>query len=200
MWVALEGVLLMIIWNHPTNYIEQYNNTVSESDCERIINWYNKNPSKHSDNIEGKNSMDVWLKFHKRELPSIIIGQALEKCIEKYKKRYTFLNEKICFSKCADGYNIQKYEEGEGYFSKHCEVDGPSYSISRMLVWMLYLNNAKSGTRFYYPDQTQNKVVNAKRGRMVLWPAYWTHPHSGVTPNKGAKYIATGWYTFEDNN
>ena len=62
---------------------------------------------------------------------------------------------------------------------------------------MLYLNNAKSGTRFYYPDLIQNKVVNAKRGRIVIWPAYWTHPHSGVTPNKGDKYIATGWYIFQ---
>ena len=36
----------------------------------------------------GKSYLTREILFHKRELPSIIIGQALEKCIEKYKKRY----------------------------------------------------------------------------------------------------------------
>ena len=191
----------MILWNRPINYIEQYNNAVSEIDCERIIDWYNKNPSEYYqyDNSKGKRSTDACLEFHKRELPSIIIGQALKECIEKYKKRYRFVNEKLYAWNCDDRYNIQKYEEGEGYFSKHCEVSDLE-GASRILVWMLYLNNAKSGTRFYYPDLIRNKVVNAKRGRIVIWPAYWTHPHSGVTPNKGEKYIATGWYTFKEDN
>ena len=190
----------MTIWNRPTNFIGQYDNTVSPKDCDRIIDWFNKNPSRwenEKDNITIKHSIDLNLEFHKREFVSIIIGQALEECLEKYKKRYTFLNERLAFWKCDDHYNIQKYEEGGGYFSKHCEVGGPGEVTSRILVWMLYLNNAKSGTRFYYPDLIQNKVVNAKRGRIVIWPAYWTHPHSGVTPNKGDKYIATGWYIFQ---
>ena len=29
-----------------------------------------------------------------------------------------------------------------------------------------------------------------------MWPAYWTHPHKGVTPNVGDKYIATGWLNY----
>ena len=26
-----------------------------------------------------------------------------------------------------------------------------------------------------------------------MWSAGWTHPHKGVTPNVGDKYIVTGW-------
>jgi prolyl 4-hydroxylase len=85
-------------------------------------------------------------------------------------------------------YNLQKYEEGEGFFSLHNEQSG-SYPY-RLLAWMVYLNDATSGTEFPYQEMT----VTPKEGRTVIWPAGWTHPHKGVTPNKGTKYIATGWF------
>ena len=85
-------------------------------------------------------------------------------------------------------YNLQKYEEGEGFFSLHNEQSG-SYPY-RLLAWMVYLNDAKSGTEFPY----QEMIVEPKEGRTVIWPAGWTHPHKGVTPNEGTKYIATGWF------
>ena len=46
-------------------------------------------------------------------------------------------------------------------------------------------------------SQCQNKISEAKAGRLVIWPSAWSHPHKGVTPNKGLKYIATGWYCFD---
>ena len=59
------------------------------------------------------------------------------------------------------------------------------------MAWMFYLNDAKSGTEFmHFP------TINARRGRLVIWPAFWTHTHKGVIPNKGVKYIITGWVSF----
>ena len=86
---------------------------------------------------------------------------------------------------------MQRYDGNkEGYFSLHNEQSG-MYPY-RMLVWMIYLNDAKSGTEFPY----QNKTITPKTGRTVIWPASWTHPHKGVTPNIGIKYIATGWFYY----
>ena len=91
----------------------------------------------------------------------------------------------------APHYNIQKYNgENEGFFTLHNEDSG-SHPY-RMLVWMMYLNDAKSGTEFPY----QNKTITPKVGRTVIWPAGWTHPHKGVTPNEGIKYISTGWFYY----
>jgi len=89
-------------------------------------------------------------------------------------------------------FNIQKFDgKEEGYFTRHCESDG-TIKNTRMFVWMIYLNDAKSGTRFYYP----RRDVKAKQGRLVIWPADWTYPHSGITPNRGEKYLMTGWYSY----
>ena len=41
-------------------------------------------------------------------------------------------------------------------------------------------------------------TIHPKRGRIVMWPAGWTHIHSGVTPNKGDKYIISGWYSYNE--
>ena len=88
-------------------------------------------------------------------------------------------------------YNIQGYDGPEdGFFSLHNEHTG-MYPY-RMLAWMIYLNDAESGTEFPY----QNKTITPKAGRTVIWPAGWTHPHKGVIPNEGLKYIATGWFYF----
>ena len=60
------------------------------------------------------------------------------------------------------------------------------------MAWMFYLNDAKSGTEFAnYP------TINAKMGRCVIWPSFWTHLHKGVIPNRGIKYIATGWFVYD---
>ena len=93
-----------------------------------------------------------------------------------------------------DVYNFQKYDgEDDGYKEWHCEHGADDYSSRRILAWMFYLNNAKSGTEFKrYP------TVQGKRGRCVIWPSAWTHIHRGVA-NKGLKYIATGWVSYDNS-
>ena len=108
-------------------------------------------------------------------------------------EKYPFINRGIAKWILEDGFNIQKFDgKEEGYFATHCEAGGPSLS-HRVLVWMIYLNNAKCGTRFYYP----RRDIRGREGRVVIWPAAWTHPHSGITPNRGDKYIVTGWYALQ---
>ena len=94
-----------------------------------------------------------------------------------------------------DSYTFQKLvEKDDGYKVWHCE-HGPSPNDGinrRIMAWMIYLNDAKCGTEFMnYP------TINAKMGRCVIWPAAWTHTHRGVCPNKGLKYILTGWVTYD---
>ena len=63
-----------------------------------------------------------------------------------------------------------------------------------MLVWTVYLNDIDKGgeTEFLY----QSERIKAKKGRVVFFPANWTHIHRGNPPLSETKYIATGWYNF----
>ena len=92
-------------------------------------------------------------------------------------------------------FNMQRFLPGEGYHKFHNER--ASFDTrDRCGVWMIYLNDAKSGTEF----PCQEIILEPKQGLCAVWPAYYTHPHKGVTPNRGDKYIVTGWINFLNPN
>lgn len=181
------------------NFIEQYDNNLKKDYCDFIIKLYNKENPKPSPTVIGidtdkKLGTHIPLTFEtsKSVLNMTInnyLGACLFKNINSYNEKYKL--ESIDEFALQSDYHIQKFEEGGGYFAPHCEHS--PYESNRILVWMLYLNDAKSGTRFHH----YNKTYRAKSGRMLIWPAGWTHLHSGVTPNKGDKYIITGWFRYK---
>ena len=106
-------------------------------------------------------------------------------------KEYPDIEENIGSWRVENGYCFQKYEtESDGYKSWHCESSNLN-TASRLLVWSFYLNNAKSGTQFRH-----FRTTRAKMGRGVIFPAAWTHFHKSE-PNKGLKYLVTGWVRYE---
>ena len=180
------------------NFLEVYDDVLSKEECDKVIETFESiSPLSGrkvygSGNASAKQATTLFCDvtsdlFDTFNQP---VRSVLVKGLTSYKSKYSFLHMIRAWA-LHPYYNIQKYEEGQGYFTLHNEQDNEN--PSRMLVWMLYLNDAECGTEFPYQD----KVTDAKRGRLVLWPAAWTHPHKGVTPNKGLKYIATGWYCYE---
>ena len=63
-----------------------------------------------------------------------------------------------------DQWNLQYFNPGGGY-RNHIVVHGDEgYKESRVLVWMFYLNNVKSGTKFL----TSLELSRNKKGRLVM--------------------------------
>lgn len=91
------------------------------------------------------------------------------------------------------GYAIQRTLPGEFF---HWHVDSGSHEMAeRQLVAIWYLNDVDGPggeTEFRY----QNIKVAPRRGRLLLFPPFWTHEHRGVTLEAGVKYIATTWLAF----
>ena len=108
-------------------------------------------------------------------------------CYDEYVKKYDILNH---LQGCQYTVNIQKNEPGQGYHIWHHEIEAKQ-AASRFLVSMVYLNTVIEGgeTEFLY----QHRRIQPQNGRVVLWPAQWSHTHRGNTPLKGNKYIATSW-------
>lgn len=92
---------------------------------------------------------------------------------------------------------LQRTQKGGGYHRWHFEQAASAVS-RRMIAWILYLNDVDEGgeTEFLY----QSKRVSAKAGRLVIFPASFTHTHRGNPPLSGEKYILTGWLEFIGNS
>ena len=121
----------------------------------------------------------------------------LGECVSKYKEFFPILNDGVARWKICSTIKIQRYYPEEGYFLTHCENDGNcnGFSEKRMLVWMIYLNDVTDGGETEFP--TQNIKFQPRAGDILIWPAYFTHPHHGITSRTQTKYILTGWYIFE---
>ena len=185
------------------NFIGVYDNTLPEYQCKICINYFESRKKIPGAIGRGKGlvldpsvkkctEIDEDILITDRTVLGEIIRSSLYPCLDKYKEKYLALGDGSAWN-VDDSYNIQKYETpDDGYKVWHCEHGGGRVMSSRMLAWMIYLNDAQSGTQFrYYPN------IHAKMGRCVIWPASWTHSHRGA-PNIGLKYIATGWCSYED--
>jgi len=115
--------------------------------------------------------------------------QSLGRAILEFREKYVYF--KGPFKDM--GYNLQRYNPGEYY---HWHIDGGSHDFSqRQLVALWYLNDVEGPggeTEFLFQDAK----IKPERGKLVLFPPFWTHEHRAVTLEKGVKYIATTWVVF----
>ena len=184
-----------------SDYIERYDDALSESECNLLINLYEKSEKISSGYIhfDGVKQLAPHIKkgeelksmrFSNGDSISNIILPKLKSCITQYSTKYKGL-DMLSPWRYDDQYSFKKFEfADDGYKEWHTEQGAGNIS-TRILAWMFYLNNAKSGTDFlYYP------TVKAKKGRCIIWPASWSHIHKS-SPNKGIKYIISGWISYQ---
>ena len=180
------------------SFIEVYDNTLTSEECEKLIELFEVNPTKgygvsggFNVNMVVKKDIEIACHFEDESEISFIILNGLNEAIKKYHEKYMNGLESTSKWQIDGEYNFQKYEfEDDGYKVWHCEHGPTEDSSKRILAWMIYLNDAESGTEFmYFPK------LEAKQGRCVIWPAGWTHAHKSED-NKGLKYIATGWVSY----
>jgi len=122
--------------------------------------------------------------------------EELHKCFVDYQNQWPFLKDKIKSLHIGE-FNIQRYFPGDHYAKIHCERLGIQ-NIHRMFAWMTYLNDVDDGgvTNFsHYAIKVKPEI-----GKTLIWPAEWTHAHSGEVLNSGVKYIVTGWMHFANDS
>tara|TARA_Y100000004_G_scaffold116561_1_gene131035 strand:- start:528 stop:1160 length:633 start_codon:yes stop_codon:yes gene_type:complete len=119
------------------------------------------------------------------------LNERLFTCFEEYVHMFGTLKTQKYYSTVQ---KIQKTPAGGGYHVWHHEnpytlQDADS---NRIAVWMLYLNDDYKGgeTEFLY----YKKRVEPEQGKLIIWPAGYTHAHRGGLVLEGNKYVITGWF------
>lgn len=182
------------------NFISIYENALTNEECDKIIDEFESSPEYHEKGKSGqseikehvKKSTDITYDINKKSITSEIISKSLQKHVDKYIVEYPDLDERLNKWTCVPYFNVQKYEPNEGFFKPHCE-NCDKESSYRVLVWMYYLNDVPNGGTLF---PTLEVGINAIKGRLVLWPSYWTHVHMGQISETHTKYIVTGWHGF----
>lgn len=90
--------------------------------------------------------------------------------------------------------HFQYYKPGGGFHAWHCDATGDT--VNRHLVFLLYLNDVPGGgTEFFGTDY----ICEAKKGKVLMFPANFCYPHRGQISKTHEKYILTGWATPTQN-
>ena len=178
-------------------------NIENDTLCKEIIDVFEDNKDRQSpgecgegQNLKKKKTTDITISPHElndlkfKSLKDYITE--LYNCYSDYRSQWPFVKKNFKDIHLG-GFNIQKYSVGDHFSEIHSErVDLPS--SHRIFAWMTYLNDVDDGgvTNFSH----YNIRIKPEVGKTLIWPAEWTHAHSGEILNKGVKYIITGWLHF----
>ena len=121
---------------------------------------------------------------------SIRFFEGLTKCVEEYIQEFgiaevlTGLYAKNMLVQRSDADNFDSYSKW------HCETYGAEVG-DRALTFVMYLDDeaGNNGTEFRY----QKHIEKAEKGKIVIFPAGFTHTHRGTMLTSGTKTIITGW-------
>ena len=185
-----------------THFIGSWN-IRNDNLCKQIIDFFGENRILH-----GKGATSLGVDQTKKKTTDIKINpndlkndkykcfnsyiDELYKCFIDYQLQWPFLKSVI---KNVDigSFNVQKYSKGDHFSQVHAERSSLPNS-DRLFAWMTYLNDVDDGgkTNFAHYDIK----IKPEIGKTLIWPAEWTHAHSGEILNNGEKYIITGWMNF----
>ncbi len=192
----------LIVKENQTNFIGAWNIENNEL-CKSIISFFQNNSNLHfqgvtagGKNLNSKKRTDIsirpdLLKEEKFSLLKEYINE-LHKCYLDYLEQWPFL--KRMASKMDIGpLNIGEYLPGGHFSNEHSERTSID-TLHRLFAFITYLNDVEDGgeTKFSH----YNISIKPEIGKTIIWPAEWTHAHTGEILNSGKKYIITGWLHF----
>ena len=159
----------------PKNQIFVFDNVISDEICEELVKIIDEEAD-----LEEK-----WGQGSNVQCKCIMVTRIKE--AQKYDKIiYDIIHERIKdFSSCdltitGDcGYNLRRItgptrQHKDGVLGNQNMKNVDTNQIRNMSV-IIALNSDYNGGEFCFPEQ--NYMIKLKRGQMIAFPPYWTHPH-----------------------
>ena len=173
---------------------------MDKSICDKLIDYYKKNKHLVVRGIYGENNIDsthkdsyeVNIGQNDYHYPINLYRDELQNCLNEYLKKYKAAEDCKKFNICED-YHMQYYKPGGGYKIWHNERGGLKVA-NRYLVFMTYLNDVDDGGTTDFDHY--GLKIKPEKNKTLIWPAEWTHAHTGSVLKSGTKYIITGWFDF----
>ena len=181
----------------PNSFLFEKPGALTAAICDGIIRRFEKTPAEQfpgrvgegKHNFDLKRSTDIYIsdKPHWKSVNQQL-NDSLTQALDEFSESFPFFKQRRLKH---IGYGIQRTRKGEFF---HWHIDSIT-ATDRQLVAIWYLNDIKEGgeTEFF----VQNARVRPQRGKLLLFPPFWTHEHRGVRPLNEVKYIATTWVLFE---
>ena len=172
--------------------------------CNEIIDFFEKNQnlqkkggtSDASNNKKVKSTTDITIRpIDLKDKNFNVFNnymKELHNCYVDYQKQWPFLKSMVNDIQIPP-FNIQKYNPGDHFSTVHSERTSLN-TLHRLFAFMTYLNDVEDGGETHFIHYKFK--IKPETGKTLIWPAEWTHAHTGEILKSGTKYIVTGWMNF----
>jgi hypothetical protein len=181
------------------HYVRVYDNGLQPALCRQAIASFAALSRFHQSNgarVRRGLEESAWTELNVTRLSDAGFLQMFEKLVDQALLRYNTdvgLTIPLPNSQTTSDLIIKRYRSG-GSEKFQLHFDAIHHVANRYLVLMWYLNDVDDGgeTRFPQLDVT----VQAREGRLLMFPPYWMYQHEGLPPLSGEKYILSTYLLF----
>lgn len=182
-------------------YIRTYDNDLDPRLCQQMIGSFaglQRFQMRNGRGVRSGLEQSAWTELNVSRLSDVAFLGMFRKLVDRALDRYNRdveLAIPIPNSPSTSDLTLKRYRPGEQErFQLH--FDAINHVANRYLVLLWYLNDVDQGgeTRFPQLDVT----IQARAGRLLMFPPYWMYQHEGLPPISGDKYIVSTYLLFID--
>ena len=181
------------------DYVQWFDEALPLDFCEKMVASFHQLERFQTRNGRGRMSAlaeSAWTELNVTKLADEAFQGFFRVQIEQYLKLY---NERIGLGipvplrPRTEDLRIKRYlVGGEDRFQPH--FDSLDEVANRYLVFLWYLNDVADGGETEFCDLGIR--VQARAGRLLMFPPYWMFQHAGLPPKSNDKYIVSTYLLF----
>jgi prolyl 4-hydroxylase len=180
-------------------FVQCFDNALDLTMCAKMVDSFEKLARFHTRNGRGATGQlneSAWTELNVSKLADAETQLFFRNQAFQYLDRYNKLLNltlPIPLRERLENLRIKRYfVEGADQFQPH--FDSLDYTSNRYLVFLWYLNDVSEGGETDFPDLGLR--VEARAGRLLVFPPYWMFQHAGLPPKSNEKYIISTYLLF----
>lgn len=177
-------------------YVSYFDGALDKEYCQSIIDKFEAHPEEQSDTVLEDHRSFKEINLNEHEEWKDVIETLLDKIQTDYLKKY-MIDHKIDSKSWPANLGFEQFRmkrylpNDKDEFKFHVDAADLD-SCSRFLVVFFYLNDVEEGGETAFQPHRMLPITDKVKpvaGRILMFPPMWTHPHVGLKPISGAKYI-----------
>lgn len=182
-----------------TRYVQCFDHALEPDFCQRMIESFNRLSRFHARNGRG-----VMTQLEESAWTELNVSKTADASFEAFFREQTLrhlalYNERVALTlpvpprNRLENLRIKRYSVDAGdQFQPH--FDALDYCSNRYMVFLWYLNDVSEGGETEFCDLGLR--IEARQGRLLMFPPYWMFQHAGLPPRSNDKYMISTYLLF----
>lgn len=181
------------------HYVQCFDHALEPALCERMIESFGRLTQFHARNGRPSAAQlgeSAWTELNVTKVADASLENFFREQVGRHLALY---NERVPLTlpvpprNRLENLRIKRYSVDAGdRFQPH--FDALDYCSNRYMVFLWYLNDVIEGGETEFCDLGLR--VEARQGRLLMFPPYWLFQHAGLPPRSNDKYIISTYLLF----